>query len=287
MGINQPINYLDLKPGDKIDVSAWSKVDRQKKIGSEPRLEDYLPNLKKLLSEQSEEINQDFEEFLDNEGKIAIVGTEARAHKYLVATQEEAFSRETGKSVSDWQRDKEKNPANLTEMALTVMLHKFLKEYFIVARSSSFDDYNNGVDQVLVYKPTGEVVCGIDEVIINPSDKDGASKKASKLENIMNRGGARIQYGAKLQDGKLIRAEVRNIPAFYMSLSKAELGELLEALKNNPSDISAVEEKIFSRLLDSLEEQAKGLNLNKELQAKTQSALEKLRMCAPGKKLAA
>jgi len=287
MGINQPINYLDLKPGDKIDVSAWSKIDRQKKVGGEPKLEDYLPNLRKLLSEQSEEINQDFTDFLDSEGKINIVGEEAASHKYLVETQEEAFSQETGKSLGDWQRDKEKNSANLTEMALTVMLHKFLKEYFIVARSSSFDDYNNGVDQVLVYKPTGEVVCGIDEVIINPSDKDGASKKVSKLENIMNRGGARIQYGAKLQDGKLVRAEVRNVPAFYMSLSKAELGELLESLKNDKTDISSVEEKIFSRLLDSLEEQAKGLSLSKDLQAKTQSALEKLRVCAPSKKLAA
>jgi len=287
MGMNQPINYLNLKPGDKIDVSAWSKVDRQKKVGGEPRLEDYLPNLKKLLSEQAEEINQDFADFLDSEGKINIVGADAEAHKYLVKTQEEAFSQETGKSVSDWQRDKEKNSANLTEMALTVMLHKFLKEYFIVARSSSFDDYNHGVDQVLVYKPTGEVVCGIDEVIVNPSDKDGASKKVSKLENIMKRGGARIQYGAKLQDGNLVRAEVRNIPAFYMSLSKAELGELLESLKNDKTNTSLVEEKIFLRLIDSLEEQVKGLSLNEDLQAKTQSALEKLRSCVPSKKLAA
>ncbi len=131
------------------------------------------------------------------------------------------------------------------------------------------------------------MVCGIDEVIINPSDKDGASKKASKLENIMKRGGARIQYGAKLQDGKLVRAEVRNIPAFYMSLGKAELEELLEALKNNPSEVSSVEGKIFSRLLGSLEEQVNGLNINKELRDKTQSALEKLRTGADSRRLAA
>jgi hypothetical protein len=72
-----------------------------------------------------------------------------------------------------------------------------------------------------------------------------------------------------------------------MSLNKAELEELLESLKNNQADVSSVEEKIFSRLLNSLEEQARGLSLNKELQAKTQSALEKLRICADSKKLAA
>lgn len=282
------INYLEgIEPGKIIDVSSFRCFDKKKKVGGEPSLENYLPDLKNYLAKQAEEVNRDFTNFLDKEGKINLVGEDASNDSYLVSVQEKGYSQEKGKSVADWQRDKEKNPANLTEMALTVMLHKFLHEYFIVARSSSFDDYNNGVDQVLVYKSTGEVVCGIDEVIVNPSDKDGNSKKAAKLESIMSKGGARIKYGAKMQDEKLVRSGVKNIPAFYMSLNKAELGELLKSLKDNPSEISSVEEKIFSRLLDSLEEQARGLSLNKELQAKTQSALQKLRICLDNKRLAA
>jgi hypothetical protein len=282
------INYLEgIKPGDKIDVSAWQKPDKTKKLGGEPRLENYLPDLKRFLSQQAEEVNQEFSGFLDKEGKIAIVGEEAKSHEHLVATQEEAFSQEAGKNLIDWRRDKEKNPASLTEMALTVMLHKFLKDHFIVARSSSFDDYNNGVDQVLVYKETGEVVCGIDEVAVNPSDKDGGAKKAVKLGNIMAKGGAHIKYGAKLDNGQLVRAEVKNIPAFYMSLGRDELGELLASIKQDQAEISAVEEKIFSRLIESLESQTKNFNLNDELKLKTLSALEKLRLGFKTKKLAA
>jgi len=282
------INYLEgINSGGLMDVSAWSRPDRYKKVERELELADYLPDLKNFLAKEATEINQDFVDFLDSEARVEIAGSEAEHHKYLVSVQERTFSKKEGKSLKAWRRDTEKDPANLTEMALTVMLHKFLKEHFIVARASKFDDYNNGVDQVLIYKSTGEVVCGIDEVIINPNDKDGGTKKVAKLENIMTKGGARLQYGAELRDGKLERAEVKNIPAFFMSLTKAELGELLKSIKNNPTKTSALEEKIFAQLLDSLEAQTRDLNLSKNLQTKTQSALEKLRACLKVEKIAA
>ncbi len=288
MGIDQAMNYLNLKPGDKIDVSAWSKFDKNKKAESELRPENYLPSLKDALARQALEANQSLPDFLDNGGKVKMAGdSEVKSHEYLVSVQEETFSRETGKSLELWRRDQERNAANLTEMALTVMFHKFLKDEFIVARSSDFDNYNNGVDQVLVYKATGEVVCGIDEVIVNPSDKAETSKKVSKLEKIMAKGGANIQYGAKLQAGNLVRAEVKKVPAFYMSLRKAELVELLESLKNNPDKITPIEEKIFDQLLSSFNEQIAGKNLNSDLQAKTKSALDKLRAGYNPDKLAA
>jgi len=172
------------------------------------------------------------------------------------------------------------------EIALTIMLAKFLKNDFIVARASSYDDYNHGVDSVLIYKKTGEVVCGFDEVIGNRGD-DGGQKKAEKMENIMNKGGAQLKYGAKMLDGQLVRSEVKNIPAFYMSLSKVELGELLDSLKNNSDMTGALEEKIFSKLINSLEEQAAKQNLNKSLQIKTELALTRLRTCFNTEKLAA
>ncbi len=271
---------LGLKVVGKIDVSAWSKFDRNKKPATETRLENYLPNLKELLARQAKESNLSLENFLDDEARIIVSGKEAESHNYLVSVQEETFSREEGKTVEAWRKDKEKSAANLTELALTAMLHKFLNKQFIVARSSSFDDYNNGVDQVLVDKETGEVACGFDEVIVNPSDNAEKSKKAAKLGNIMAKGGANIQYGAKLQEGKLVRAEVRKVPAFYVSLLKEELAELLESLKNNPENTTVFEERIFNKLLSSLEAQAASENLNADLAEKTKSVLEKLRACA-------
>lgn len=263
----------------KIDVSAWNGYDRFKRPAAS-RPEAYLPNLKELLASQAQESNLSLENFLDDEARIIVSGDDAESHNYLVSVQEETYSRAEGKTVEDWRRDKEKHVANLTEMALTAMFYKFLHEKFIVARSSTFDDYNNGVDQVLVDKETGEVVCGFDEVIVNPNDNKEKAKKETKLNDIMAKGGANITYGAKLEEGKLVRSEVRRVPAFYVSLRREELGELLECLKNNPEKITSFEEGIFSKLLDSFQSQILSKNLNSKLAAKTNSVLAKLKIAS-------
>lgn len=266
-------NFPGIKVVGHIDLNQFEKFKK------EPSFEKYLAFLKdKALPDLAHETNLEFTNFLAVDGRINLEGKDSTSDRKLVDAQEEGYSKSAGKNIHEWKRNNEKNAATLTEMALTVVLYKYLKEYFIVARASDYDDYNNGVDQVLIYKPTGELVCGFDEVIGNSGD-DGGLKKASKLEKIMARGGAQIKYGAKMQDGKLVRAEVRNVPAFYMSLSKVELGDLLESLQVYGDKTSAVEDRIFAKLLNSLEAQASGQNLSADLKIKTNSALEKMRSC--------
>ena len=271
------IEYLSgIKPGDIIDLSSFEKKKKEKEITKESSLESYLPFLNETLAKIAEKKNFDFPNFLNNDNRISIEGNDSESDKKLVSAQKEAFRIDSGKTLENWQRDTEKNASNLTEMALTVLLQKYLGDDFIIARSSEYDDYNNGVDQVIIYKPTGEVVCGFDEVI-GKDGNDGSEKKKEKLEHIMAKGGARIKYGAKLENGQLIRAEIKNIPAFFMGINKIELGRLLESLKNNPEKNDEVEKEIFSKLLISLENQAAGQNMNNNLRAKTDSMLKKFR----------
>lgn len=271
------IEYLSgIKPGDIIDLSDFEKKKKEKEITKESFLESYLPFLKETLSKIAEKKNLDFPGFLDNDNRISIEGNDSESDKKLVSVQKEAFRIDAGKTLEDWQKDTEKNASNLTEMALTVLLQKYLGADFIIARSSEYDDYNNGVDQVIIYKPTGEVVCGFDEVI-GKNGNDGGEKKKEKLENIMARGGARIKYGAKLENGHLVRAEIKNVPAFFIGINKIELGRLLESLKSNPEKNGEVEKEIFSKLLASLENQAAGQDMNDNLRIKTDSMLEKFR----------
>ncbi|MFZ4631613.1 MAG: hypothetical protein ACOYL8_00205 [Patescibacteria group bacterium] len=265
------IDYLSgIKAGDIIDLSRFEK--KKKEINPE----HYLACLKENLLKMAAENNEYFPDFLDNDGKISLSGREAESDKALTLAQEEGFSASSGKDLKTWRDATEKKSSNLTEIAITIMLHKILKKDFIVARASNYDDYNNGVDNVLVDKLSGEVVCGFDEVLSNIAD-DGGAKKEAKLEKIMAKGGARIKYGAKLENGKLVRSEVRNIPAFYMSLSKDELANLLESIKNNPSEIGLVEENIFNKLINSLEAQALNQDLNESLKEKTSLILKKLK----------
>lgn len=264
----------DVAVGGKIDLSKFANKKNSAERSLRP--EAYLPDLKDKLGTQAKEINHQFSGFLGTDGRIAMEGIDAASDKQLVAAQEEGFSRDAGKSLEAWQKSSENNSAGITEMALTVMLHKFLKDDFIVALSAKFDDYNHKVDQVIIDKRTGEVICGFDEVITH--FKDGsAPKKEESLARAIAKGGAELKYGAKLEQGKLVRSAVKNVPAFYLALKPEDLSELLADLKTSGQEITAVEARIFDKLIVSLEEQSRAAQGNSALKLKTDLVLEKLR----------
>ena len=274
------IEYIPF-PGNKIDLSAF---DNRKKEKKKP-LESYLGALKNGLAEQAQEINYEFPDFLNTDGQIKMVGREASSDATLVESQEEAFALGIRKTKEEWQKEKENQPSNLMEMALTILLHKYLKKDFIVARASAYDDYNNGVDQVVIDKKSGAIICGFDEVVTH--FKDGrAPKKEEKLKRKMLAGGARIKYGAVFnKQGELERASRSYLPAFYLALTKDDLNELLPALTNNQpsSQEEEVLNKIFSNLSSSLQEQlaelSKETNLDQRLEKNLgnfQASLERI-----------
>jgi len=288
------IEYLPgIKPGDLIDLSrfgskdkkSFSDRDNELRLKKEALLkpESYFDYLKSNLAKIAEDTNQFFPGFLENDGRIALEGKDAAADSALTISQEDGFSRDfQGNQLGDletWRQNIEKKEPSLTEMALTLMLHKFLKEDFIVARSSSYDDYNNGVDNVLIDKRTGEVLCGFDEVMSKKGEINN-QRKELKLKKIMSRGGAKIKYGAKFENGRLVRSAVDHIPAFYISLDTNELGSLLAALSGANNQGRQIEESVFRRLINSLEAQIVNQELNSVLLEKTSLALKKLQTVA-------
>lgn len=286
------IEYLSgIKPGDVLDLSRFEKKPKprffdkaDKPLNREQEINPdvYMGHLQVGLRQLAQEVNKSFPGFLSNDGKIAIAGPEAAADLDLVASQEDGFSRDfhgnKPANMQAWREENEKKAPNLTEIALTLMLNNFLNKEFIVARASSFDDYNNGVDNILIDKKTGEVLCGFDEVMTKSGEVSSAKKEA-KLNNLMAKGGARLKYGARLENGNLVRAAVKNIPAFYLPLDKQELKELLDSFINSETN-QKISEKIFLKLIKSLEEQVNNQDLNSDLQNKTRLALVKLQLVA-------
>ncbi len=260
------INYLPgLEAGQKIDLDRFKKTEKI-------NWESFLPFLKTELAKMSQDVNERYGNFLNPEGKIILAGEDAKSDQELVKVQEDTLR--GSKSLENWRLDREKNPAEIAEMALALVINKFLGADFIVARASNYDDYNSGVDLVVIDKKTGDVVCGFDDVLGNIGD-DGGAKKEVKMTNFRKKGGAKIKYGATIKDGELIRQAAQGIPAFYLSLSQVELGELLTALKTG-EPITPAENKIFNKLVASLEEQAALAKDNWALKAKTNLVLEKL-----------
>jgi len=159
--------------------------------------------------------------------------------------------------VAKHREQKEKSKSNQAEMAITALLHKVLKERFLVVRASTFDDYKHGMDNLILDKETGAVICAFDEVIENEGDRErGAVKKIEKIKRIAVKGGTEAKYGIALSDGVLVRSHTRNIPVFYLTLESKDLAELSESLfAHSDGKINGIEEKLFAHLVASLKEQ--------------------------------
>lgn len=163
--------------------------------------------------------------------------------------------------VDKFKQERLESNGLVLEMALTVLLHRLIGSEFIVARASTYDDYANGVDTVIIDKTTGTVVCTFDEV----TDDAGGNRYAQKLDKTTlkaKRGGTTIRYGLTFAAGsgdkqQLVKKEINNVPLFYLALDRLQLNDLLKAL---PTDIrqapSATELALFDHLTTLLERQA-------------------------------
>jgi len=138
------------------------------------------------------------------------------------------------------------------EMLTTSILHKKLGKDFIVARTSEYDDARNKVDNIILERETGNIVCAFDE--IGAASGERFNEKRNKvLERNWQRGGADLKYGLSLEKkaGKmeLKKGAVYQIPLFYLALPEEEIKKAL----HDPG----LEEKIFQNFISSVNEQVK------------------------------
>ena len=157
------------------------------------------------------------------------------------------------------------------EMLKTALFSKFLGEKFIVARSSEFDDIKRGVDNLILEKATGNLVCAFDEVVDIPEeekkqkekDRYEEKKKKVKSQNI-EWGGGKIKYGIGMKDGQVIPKEYTNTPIFYLKVLKEELYKNLDKLIPAFDEKSPEEIELFDNLLMLLTDQYEELKKDEE-----------------------
>ncbi len=175
--------------------------------------------------------------------------------------------------VDQWKRNKQESISGQMEMAMTILLHKFLKDKFLVVRTTDIDDYN-GVDNLVIDLESGAVVGAFDDV---NQDVDGKrlTDKIKKIREKAVHGGARIDYGLSLEQGLLKRSKLENLPVFYLGLLQSELEKLLNEMNYDPEgQITAIEQKTYLKLIESLEVQQKELVALKNLKPELKQKLE-------------
>ena len=211
--------------------------------------DEYKNLLREKMLDIKTEVNGEYPGLLDDDAKLTM--NDDPVDNKFVHDRENKWATESHKTPLQWKIDNRKNPAIITEMVITYVLHKWLGSRFIVARASSYDDYKYGVDNVLIDKQTGAAVCGFDEVLGFKGD-DGGEKKDEKIKDTILAGGSSVKYGATIIDDELKRRDLRSMPTFYLSLSRAELDTLLMDIGNSKIEN---ERLILTKLVASLENQ--------------------------------
>ena len=161
------------KPGDIIDLSRFEK---KKTIIS---VEALYKKLETISNETNENVFKNFglKDLLKTDGSINMTGFSPETggpydkntiekDKSEVRKLEEKFAgveNETDylrkdQRLQDWKKDKLKQKSTKVELLTTILLHKVLQQNFIVARSAELDDYEAGVDYVVVNPKTGETI---------------------------------------------------------------------------------------------------------------------------------
>ncbi|MGB9762983.1 MAG: hypothetical protein ACPLW7_03105 [Minisyncoccia bacterium] len=177
------------------------------------------------------------------------------------------------------------------ELFILINLYKFLKEDFIIVRSSYYDDVDNGVDTIILDKQSGNIVCALDE---SSSFSINFDEKKKKILEKNLKGGARLQYGLQLekQNNKTIikGTPVKNIPLFYLPIDINEIEENLKLDEFKLDEITDVDRKTFYFLMTNIIIQAedfetlsasKDIHFPQELVNKTKNFIGRIKKLYP------
>ena len=279
----------------KIDLSQFNKPKKEAAIdtsqveaGRPAGLEKYNDSLDKFLSQMATKINAEYGYFLKADGSIDMESakyeySDKKPDQQRINDCEINFARENSKTVEAWQADREKTAGVVTEKTVTALLYKVLHKDFLVMRTSQFDDYIHGVDNLIVDKTTGVAICGFDEF------KGGLDKqriKQQKIAKTIAAGGVSIKYGLWFKDGEPKFRGLKNVPAFLLSLDSKQMQEILPTI--NQDSVTESEATAFANLINSLENQLttlydigkiKQINLTQEqtdLEAEKETLIAKL-----------
>jgi hypothetical protein len=183
----------------------------------------------------------------------------------ISASRREFYIKQYGVEDSDkgmrkaYRQQVAERPSTMIEMAAVALLSKKLGKGFLVVQTAKYDDYVNGVDTLIIDRNTGKVVGAFDEVHADEEHMRRVEEKEAKIQRIAEKGGERIKYGLKLQDGKLTRESLKDVPVFYIALDTDDLNRIVEGLAR-PGTVQTKD--IFEKIRLSLMAQCDELTLH-------------------------
>ncbi len=263
MKFEKPESFFQEKSREETPIE---KIQREKERQIE-KLENFLKKISDEYKELGIPVRSDCRIEMNNFEKIYPKEIIER-DKENVRQLQEKWRKEAPVEKKDKERVGE-----LLEMLAVGIFYKFLKDRFIILRSSSFDDVYNKVDTLIIDKETGNVVCAFDEVadVLR-------TRYHEKRENVMRinkKGGARLKYGLELKEVKKGNQELevkfsslKNLPIFYIALPEGVVFNGIKNFNSHLENLSNEEKIIFLYFIDRIKNQIKELKerkLNRKL----------------------
>lgn len=274
---------------DKKEEGSAAKIEERKEFQKEifergRGLEIYLREISFELKENGFPVGNDCRIDMDGFEQVYSRGA-VESDKKRVAGIKEEFALERFATTGKRKIEVEKTAGGKLEMFKTAIFHKLLKEDFFVLRSSIFDDTIYGVDNVIIDRETGNLVCGFDEVVTDRGEsassenepelwfgkkKSGErkirgfkTKKAEVFKKNQN-GGAELKYGLKTEkEGEKTKITLgwrKNFPIFYLALPRNHLENGIK--KFNPFKESNLDKTILNHFFSSIKSQISELKLH-------------------------
>jgi len=172
-------------------------------------------------------------------------------------------------------RRKYKHAGSQAEVAIPLALAEALGDRYLVVRTSEYDDFEAGVDHLIIDRQTGLVVCAIDEVVESGRTVEKQERSAAKLR----RGGSSVKYGLKDVNGQLVKGRLNHLATFIMPIEKQNISGCLKELAEGQT--GTFSRQVVANIVASMESQLEYLSqvdddhsLDKQA---LQQAIEKLR----------
>jgi hypothetical protein len=277
------VTRLDILVADEVQP-AFSRVVSKRVVESEAeaaveKLANIIPRQMFAMKVQGKALGR-----IISSRSISAFRKDVTQHMYGGDITRKMKLREKQKKGKKKMKERSKqSKANKIEQAIMLLFYKFLKEEFIVVRSAVYDDYKAGVDNLIVNKRTGEVICAIDDFHEGEHDRNKAEKTKRKAE----KGGSTVHFGLGVKDGKIIRTKMENLPVFYLGISSESFEALMQSMGGDiNSPLSPKEKEVFLEFVSSLQAQQQAmaeLTLKPKIQANVlglKPVLENIRLIA-------
>ena len=150
-------------------------------------------------------------------------------------------------------------------MLKTAIFYKYLRKEFIIARSTDYDDIKRHVDNIILDKKTGNIVCALDET----TDLENVREKKEEVSKMNEEHGASLKYGLKYEEeifkspGKRevkntpkVR-EIPDIPLFYLSIPYEFVEGGMSSFETHLEKVSDMEYKLYKSFVDLMRDQIK------------------------------